>query len=170
MHFSDWNIQTTHLQLKDLSLWIWTPGPKRWWYNESFYNLFNDLIVIIRQNHRGSSSDPILSSGCSCVKPMLPLLASNVASDVVFTSKKEWCFGLRYHRMVGCVFPLFLCFSFFTIFHIGQRCRVLCVAMVFPKGVQLQLDGLRMVKVCWEPKDVWEQSVWVLPAKARFEC
>ena len=36
----------------------------------------------------------------------------------------------------------------------------------FPKGVQLQLDGLRLVKVYWEPRDVWEHSVRVLPTKA----
>ena len=45
------------------------------------------------------------------------LASSNVASDVVFTSKKSGVLvddALHYHRMVGCVFPLFLWFSFFT--------------------------------------------------------
>ena len=49
----------------------------------------------------------------------------------------------HYQRMVGCVFPLFPCFAFcmLHIFHIGQRCGVLCVTRVFPKGVHVQLDG-----------------------------
>ena len=77
---------------------------------------------------------------------MLALLASNVASIRVFTSKKSGVpaddrAAKHHHRMVGCVFPLFLCFSFFTIFHIDQRCGVLCFTMIFPKGVHVQLDG-----------------------------
>ena len=71
-------------------------------------------------------------------------IPSHVASDVVFTSKKsvlclllDICSANHYHRTVGCVFPLFPCFTFV---YIRQRRGVLRVAMIFPKGVQLQLD------------------------------
>jgi len=53
--------------------------------------------------------------------------------------------ALHYHRMVGCVLPLYV--FIFHMFHIGQRCGVLCVTMVFPKGGHVRMDGLGMVKV-----------------------
>ena len=78
----------THI-FTDSCLWIWTPRHKAL-IKRTIRQMFN-LIVIIRlyrQNLRGSFSGPILSSGCSCVKPMLAV-PSNVTSDVVFTSKKR---------------------------------------------------------------------------------
>ena len=131
--------------------------PLKRWNNAS-------STVIIRQNHRRSFSDPILSSGCSCVKPMLA--SSNVASDVVFTSKTEWCFGC----MVGCVFPLFLCFSFFTFFRSANVVEFFVLRWFFRKESMCSwMDGLGMVKVYWEPRDVREHSVGVLPTKARLK-
>ena len=46
---------------------------------------------------------------------------SNVASDVVFTSKKSGVSvddsaAKHYHRMVGCMFPLFPCFHVLDFF------------------------------------------------------
>ena len=165
-----------------------------WWYNESFHNLFNDLILIIRQNHRGSFSDPILSSGCSCVKPMLALPdpVPNVTFDVVFTSKKECDYFFlvddsvtkRYHRRTWlCVcFHVFPCFSIFLSFHhvlhifqIGQHRGVLRVYANFltPKGVQRysSMDGLGKVEGGLGAKGMCgKHSFWVLPTRARFEC
>ena len=136
-----------HLQLKESCLWIWSPIRKALMMKRIIKQFVEwpVMIVIIRQDHRGSFSDPILSSGCSCVKPMLALLASNVASDVVFTSKKEWCFGwwrwcfaLSWHG--------WLCFSMFSsCFHIFSHRSTSwsspCYDVFYPKGVQLQLDG-----------------------------
>ena len=102
---------------------------------------------------------------------MLDLLASNVASDLVFTSKKRGVLvddsaAKHYHRTTWLyVLPSVPCFAFcmFHIFQIGQRRGVLRVSMFFRKESSYSwMDGLGMVKVYWEPtKDVGEHSVWV---------
>ena len=78
----------------------------------------------------------------------LPDPASNVASDVVFTCKKEWCFWLMIvlpnhsHRTIWhvCVSIVPIVLHIFHVFAVGQRRGVLRVTMFFPKGVQLH-DG-----------------------------
>ena len=121
-HSLNWKAYVFEFELEDTKLWC---------YNQSLNKLFNDLIVIIRLNLRGSFSDPILSSGSSCVKPMLALPdpASNVTSDVVSTSKKEcaFCFSVdnraakHCHSTVGCLY--FHCFHVFP-------CLAVCTSIV----------------------------------------
>ena len=140
--------------------------PLKRWSNAS-------STVIIRQNHHGSFSDPILSSGCSCVKPMLALLASNVAPDVVFTSKKEWCFGwwqwcfaLSSHNLAVC----FHCFSVFHFSPFSTSANVVDALRCFcgKESNYSWMNDLGMVEVYWEPCDVREHSVGGLPTKARL--
>ena len=80
---------------------------------------------------------------------MLDLLASNVASDLVFTSKKRGVLvddsaakTRSSHNLAVCMcFHCFHIFHVLHIFQIGQRRGVLRVSMLFSIGVQLQLDG-----------------------------
>ena len=111
-HIFNWKTYIFELELQDTTLTI----------KQIIRQLFNDLIVIIGQNHPGSFSDPILPSGCSCVKPMFAI-PSNVASDVVFTSKKSVLFLLLHicsanhsHRRVGCMFSIVSMFFTFRVF------------------------------------------------------
>ena len=146
-----------------------------WWYNESFHNLFNDLILIIRQNHRGSFSDPILSSGCSCVKPMLALPdpVPNVTFDVVFTSKKEcdyffWLMTVLQNAIIAelgsaCVsmffhvFPYFYLFIMFcTFFRSANIVEFSVFTPIFwlrkESSATARWMALERLKVDWEPK------------------
>ena len=81
-----------------------------------------------------------------------------------------------YTSIVSMFFHIFHVFIMFcTFFTSANVVEFSVLGCFFPKGVQLQLDGWPWKgegeKVRWEPKGVvWEQSVWVLPSNARFEC
>ena len=91
--------------------------------------LLDDLIVIVRQNLRGSFSDPILSSGCSCVKAMLAIPCGTVQCGIrcrFHQQKGVWLFLLLDDSAarVGCMFPLFPCFACFCMFsHFSHRSK-----------------------------------------------
>ena len=95
----------------------------------------------------------------------LPDPASNVTSDVVFTSKKECvCFfsvdnraAKHCHSTVGCLyfhcFHVFPCFHHvFHIFHIGQTSWSSPCLRQFFDSERSWMNGLGKVKVRWEPK------------------
>ena len=185
MHFSD--SQTTQLQLKSLRLWVWTPRHNALTIKRVIRQSLNDLIGIIRQNHRQSFSDPILSSGCSCVKRHLmwhPMSVSPAKKSGAFLVDDS--VAKHYHRMVGwCwlyILPLFPCFSIFFMFsfmfshfsHSSYRSRSWgppCYDVFSPKGVQRYswMNGLGKVKVRWEPKGCGGSTVFdFFPTGARW--
>ena len=83
-----------------------------------------------------------------------------------FSPAKKVVFRLRivlpntiiaYHRAVGYVIIVPIVLHVLHIFQIGQRRGVLRVSMFFRKESSCSwMDDLGMVKVYWEPKDVWE--------------
>ena len=93
--------------------------------------------------------------------------SSNVAFDVVFTSKKSGVLvedrvAKRYHRTTWVrisIVPIVL--HVLHISQIGHRRGVLRVSMFFRKESSYSwMDGLRMVKVYWEPKGMCGNKVF----------
>ena len=151
MHFSD--SQTTQLQLKSLRLWIWTRGHKALMKER----IIRQFVSWPNRNHQTISSriffsDPILSSGWSCVKPRLPYrIRRPMWHSMSFSpAKKGACVCLfsvdnraakHCHSTVGCLY--FHCFHVFHVFimfsHFSDRSTSWSSPCfdVFSKGVHL---------------------------------
>ena len=172
----------TFSQLKDLCLSIWTPGHKALmikWIVEQFLN-YLILVVIIRlyrQNLRGSFSDPILSSGCSCVKRHLmwhPMSVSPAKKTGVLVddSVAKHC-----HSTVGCMCSMFFhVFHVLHIFHIGQTSwSSPCSDKFFSRKESSATAGwmaLERLKVRWEPKGCGGSAAFgcFQPGQGEIKC
>ena len=139
--------------------------------NHSTICLYNDLIVIYRTNLRGSFSDPILSSGCSCVKRHLmwhPMSVSP-AKRVVFRLRIVLPNTIIV-RLAVCVSIVPIVLHVLHIFQIGQRRGVLRVydAVSQRSPAAAGWMALELWRCIGSQGKCGKHSVWVLSNQGKI--